>query len=87
MVENSLLMQLQADILDKPVVRPIVRETTALGAAYAAGLATGVYKNLEELRANWLKDRTWHPTLAAQEREQMYRQWKKAVSRSFDWAE
>jgi len=87
MVENSMLMQLQADILDKPVVRPIVRETTALGAAYAAGLATGVYKSLEELRANWLTDRTWNPTLPAQGREQMYRQWKKAVSRSFDWAE
>jgi len=87
MVENSLLMQLQADILDKPVVRPIVRETTALGAACAAGLATGIYKNLEELRANRLMDRTWNPTLPAQEREQMYRRWKKAVSRSFDWAE
>ena len=87
MVENNLLMQLQADILDKPVVRPTVRETTALGAAYAAGLATGVYKSLQELRANWLMDRTWHPTLPAQEREQMYRQWKKAVTRSLDWAE
>ena len=87
MVENNLLMQLQADILDKRVVRPIVRETTALGAAYAAGLATGVYKDLEDLRANWLMDRTWHPTLPAQQREQMYRQWKKAVTRSLDWAE
>ena len=87
MVEDNLLMQLQADILDKPVVRPTVRETTALGAAYAAGLATGVYKSVEELRANWLMDRTWHPTLPAQQREQMYRQWKKAVTRSFDWAE
>ena len=87
MVENGLLMQLQADVLDKPVVRPTVRETTALGAAYAAGLATGVYKSLQELRANWLMDRTWHPTLPSEQREQMYRQWKKAVTRSFDWVE
>jgi glycerol kinase len=87
MVENNLLMQWQADILAKPVVRPTIRETTALGAAYAAGLASGVYKNLGDLRSNWLMDRTWNPALAAEERERMYRQWQKAVTRSFDWEE
>jgi glycerol kinase len=87
MVENALLMQLQADFLNKPVVRPTVRETTALGAAYTAGLATGVYKNLDDLRANWQVDRTWQPALGDDLRERMYRQWKKAVSRSFDWEE
>jgi glycerol kinase len=85
MVGNNLLMQFQADILNKPVVRPITRETTALGAAYAAGLAVGFYKDLDDLRANWSVDRTWHPDLAEQKRQQMYRLWKKAVSRSFDW--
>jgi glycerol kinase len=87
MVENNLLMQCQADILAKPVVRPTIHETTALGAAYAAGLASGVYKNLDDLRANWQMDRTWKPALAADERERMYRQWQKAVTRSFDWEE
>lgn len=85
MVGNSLLMQFQADILDKPVVRPVIRETTALGAAYAAGLATGFYKNMDDLRANWSVDRTWHPQLASAKREEIYRLWKKAVTRSFDW--
>ncbi len=85
MVGNNLLMQFQADILNKPVVRPITRETTALGAAYAAGLAVGFYKDLDDLRANWSVDHTWHPDLADQRRQQMYRFWKKAVSRSFDW--
>jgi glycerol kinase len=87
MVENHLLMQCQADILAKPVVRPTIRETTALGAAYAAGLACGVYKNLEDLRQNWRMDRTWRPNLTTDQRERMYRQWKKAVTRSFDWEE
>ena len=85
MVENNLLMQIQADLLGRPVVRPKTRETTALGAAYAAGLAVGFFKNTEELRANWSVDRTWHPQMEADRREQMYRQWKKAVTRSFDW--
>jgi glycerol kinase len=85
MVENNLLMQFQADILNKPVVRPTIKETTALGAAYAAGLAVGFYKNLDDLRANWSVDHTWHPNLEAYKREEMYRLWKKAVTRSFDW--
>lgn len=85
MVENNLLMQFQADILGCPVVRPMTRETTALGAAYVAGLAVGFFKDTEELRANWSVDRTWNPQMEPSVREQMYRQWKKAVARSFDW--
>jgi glycerol kinase len=85
MVENNLLMQFQSDILDRPVVRPMTRETTALGAAYAAGLAVGFFKNTEELCANWSVDRTWKPQMEASTRETMYRMWKKAVTRSFDW--
>src|SRR6266436_2197386 len=84
MVANDLLMQFQADILNREVVRPVIQETTALGAAYAAGLAVGFFSGLEELRANWAVDRTWTPHLAETEREQLYRQWKKAVTRSFD---
>jgi glycerol kinase len=87
MVENNLLMQFQADILDRPVVRPMTRETTALGAAYAAGLAVGFFKNTEELCANWSVDRTWNPQMEASRRERMYAMWKKAVTRSFDWTD
>ena len=87
MVENNLLMQFQADILNRPVVRPSIKETTALGAVYAAGLAVGFYKNIDDLRANWSVDHTWHPNLETQKREEMYRQWKKAVTRSFDWVD
>ena len=85
MVGNELLMQFQADILNREVVRPVIQETTALGAAYAAGLAVGFFSGLDELRANWAVDRTWRPALSEEKREQMYRQWKKAVKRSFDW--
>jgi glycerol kinase len=87
MVANETLMQFQADILNRVVVRPVIQETTALGAAYAAGLAVNFFSGLEELRANWAVDRTWKPHLAEAEREQLYRQWKKAVTRSFDWIE
>lgn len=87
MVENDLLMQFQADILDRPVVRPATRETTALGACYAAGLAVGYFKDTEELRANWSVQQTWEPSMKPEKREQMYRKWKKAVTRSFDWEE
>jgi glycerol kinase len=87
MVENGLLMQFQADILDRAVVRPAVSETTALGAAYAAGLATGFYAGIEDLRAQWSVDRTWLPQMDAATRERMYAFWKKAVTRSFDWLE
>jgi len=87
MVANDLLMQFQADILNREVVRPVIQETTALGAAYAAGLAVKFFSGLEELQANWAVDRTWKPHLAETERQQMYQQWKKAVTRSFDWIE
>jgi glycerol kinase len=87
MVANGLLMQFQADILNRPVVRPAVRETTALGAAYAAGLAVGYFKNIDELRANWAVDRTWQPQMDRARRDNLYRMWKKAVTRSFDWEE
>jgi glycerol kinase len=87
MVANELLMQFQADILNRDVVRPVIQETTALGAAYAAGLAVKFFSGLEELRANWAVDRTWKPNLAEAERERLYKQWKKAVTRSFDWNE
>jgi len=87
MVANELLMQFQADILNREVVRPVIQETTALGAAYAAGLAVRFFSGFEELRANWAVDRTWKPHLAETERDELYRQWKKAVTRSFDWIE
>jgi glycerol kinase len=87
MVVNELLMQFQADILNREVVRPVIQETTALGAAYAAGLALNFFSGPEELRANWAVDRTWKPHMAEAEREKLYRQWKQAVTRSFDWIE
>src|SRR5256885_12642186 len=87
MVANELLMQFQADILNREVVRPVIQETTALGAAYAAGLGGNFFSGLAELRAKWAVDRTWKPCLAEAERERLYRQWKKAVTRSFDWME
>jgi glycerol kinase len=87
MVANQLLMQFQADILDVPVVRPKVTETTALGAAYAAGLAVGYWRNTDDLRANWGVDKTWTPSLAPERREALYKSWKKAVSRSLDWVD
>ena len=87
MVVDDLLMQFQADILDRPVVRPVTKDaTTALGAAYAAGLAVGYFKDLKDLRANWAVDRTWQPNLNNGKREEMYNLWKRAVTRSFDWA-
>jgi glycerol kinase len=87
MVENVLLMQFQSDILNRPVVRPVVKETTALGASYAAGLAVGFYKDFEELKANWAIDHTWNPHMEDDVREEKYRLWKKAVTRSFDWVD
>jgi glycerol kinase len=87
MVANDLLMQFQADILNREVVRPVIQETTALGAAYAAGLAVKFFGGLHELRANWAVDHVWKPHLAEAQREALYRQWKKAVTRSFDWVE
>ena len=80
---NNLLMQLQADILGVPVVRPVVAETTALGAAYAAGLAVGFWTSLDALRSNWKADRQWEPAWSADQREAAYAGWKKAVEKSF----
>jgi glycerol kinase len=85
MVENNLLMQFQADILDRPVIRPVIKETTALGASYAAGLAVGFFKNTEELQKHWAVDHTWKPNMDSSTREHLYRSWKKAVTRSFAW--
>jgi len=85
MVVNDLLMQFQADMLNAPVVRPRVAETTALGAAYAAGLAVGYWKNFSELRANWGVDREWQPDMAEDTRARLYANWKKAVTRTLNW--
>ena len=85
MVVNELLMQFQADVLGVPVIRPAVAETTSLGAAYAAGLATGFWNEIDDLRDNWAKDKEWTPQMDPDRREKEYAQWKKAVSRTFDW--
>jgi glycerol kinase len=87
MVYNELLMQFQADILGVPVVRPVVAETTALGAAYAAGMAVGFWTNLDDLRANWLMDKTWEPKMADAKRAELHKGWLKAVERTFNWIE
>jgi glycerol kinase len=87
MVANELLMQFQADLLAAPVVRPRITETTALGAAYAAGLAVGYWPDRSALKRNWSVDRRWQPAMPVQERERLYASWRKAVQRSFDWLE
>lgn len=87
MVFNELLMQFQADILNVPVVRPQVAETTALGAAYAAGLAVNFWKNLDELRSNWKADMAWQPRMDPESRKNLYRGWRKAVERTFNWVD
>jgi glycerol kinase len=87
MVYNNLLMQFQSDILGVPVVRPRVAETTALGAAYAAGLATGFWDTLEHLRQNWAVDHTWEPTMSQDDRAKRMQEWKKAVQRTMHWVE
>ena len=87
MVGNELLMQFQADILDVPVIRPSITETTALGAAYAAGLAVDFWSGLNDLRQNWTGDKTWQPAMATEIRKKSCREWEKAVRRTFDWIE
>jgi glycerol kinase len=87
MVVNNLLMQFQADILNVPVIRPVVSETTALGAAYAAGLAVGFWPNIDSLRDYWREDQRWMPTMSEEQRTVKYQGWKKAVTRTFDWVE
>jgi glycerol kinase len=87
MVGNELLMQFQADILGVPVIRPVVAETTALGAAYAAGLAVGFWEGEDDIRKNWAKDKEWTPSMDDATRDKTFGQWKKAVTRTFDWVE
>ncbi len=87
MVRNNLLMQFQADILGVPVVRPTIAETTALGAAYAAGLATGFWESLDDLRLNWQVSQTWEPHMDGELRERYYSGWLKAIERTFNWVE
>jgi glycerol kinase len=87
MVKNNLLMQFQADVLKRSVVRPAITEITALGACYAAGLAVGFFKDFEELRAQWSVGSRWTPQMADSTRDQLYRSWKKAVTRSFNWTD
>jgi glycerol kinase len=87
MVFNNTLMQFQADVLGVPVIRPKVAETTALGAAYAAGLAVGYWAEIEDLRENWAKDAEWEPKMDPAQRDAEYAQWKKAVTRTFDWVD
>ena len=84
---DNFLMQFQADIMDLPLRRPMIRETTALGAAYLAGLAVGFWKDLDEIRSLWTLDKVYTPQMEQPERERLMRQWHKAVSRSLDWEE
>ena len=87
MVQNDLLMQIQADVLQVPVIRPKVAETTALGAAYAAGYAVGFWQDLNEMRANWKKEKVWTPIPLSKLHTEKYNEWKKAVVRTFDWVD
>jgi glycerol kinase len=86
-VGNGLLMQFQADLLDVEVIRPVVAETTALGAAYAAGLAVGYWESEDDIRSNWAKDKSWTPSMDSAERERLYAGWQKAVTRTLDWVD
>ena len=86
MVVNETLMQFQSDILAVPVIRPVVNETTALGAAYAAGLAVGFWESEDDIRANWAVDKTWEPAMDEAESTRLYAEWNKAVERTYDWA-
>jgi glycerol kinase len=87
MVSNDLLMQFQADILERPVVLPSTKETTSLGAAYAAGLAVGFFSSVDALCRQWSAEKTWNPAMEQTRRERMYRHWRKAVTKTFDWVE
>ncbi|HIV87813.1 MAG TPA: glycerol kinase, partial [Candidatus Pygmaiobacter gallistercoris] len=84
---DGFLMQFQSDIMNLPLRRPMIRETTALGAAYLAGLAVGFWKDLDEIRQHWTLDKVYTPQMGEEERSRLMRQWHKAVSRSLDWAE
>jgi glycerol kinase len=86
MCSNDTLMQFQADLLGVEVVRPVIAETTALGAAYGAGLAVGVWSSLDEIESMWSEDARWSPAMAEEERSRLLGRWRQAVQRSFDWA-
>jgi glycerol kinase len=85
MVANELLMQFQADVLGVPVIRPSVTETTALGAAYAAGLAVGFWKDQAELKDRWAEDKRWEPQMDTETRDASLAKWREAVERTLDW--
>ncbi len=87
MIANNLLMQFQADLLGVDVVRPEVAETTALGSAYAAGIATGFWSGEDDVVANWTEGQRWSPSMSEDERSRLYRSWKKAVTKTFDWVD
>jgi glycerol kinase len=87
MVANDLMMQIQADLLNVPVIRPRVIETTALGAAYAAGMAVGYWQDTEQLKANWAEDKRWLPDMTAADRDKGVAGWQKAVTRTYDWVD
>jgi glycerol kinase len=87
MIQNNTLMQFQADILGVPVISPVVAETTALGAAYAAGLAVGFWSGLGQLRSRWQESKRWIPNMPDEERQRQIKLWKKAVTRTLDWVE
>jgi glycerol kinase len=87
MTDDDLLMQFQADIVNRPVVRPAIKETTALGAAFAAGLCVGLFRDFDDLRARWIEGRRWHPAMQDEERQRMLKLWTKAVSRSLNWVD
>jgi len=84
---NELCMQMQSDIMGIEIIRPVIAETTALGAAYAAGLAVGIWSGIDELRIQWQTSRQWRPTSTQQSRDEGYRQWKRAIERTLDWIE
>jgi glycerol kinase len=86
MIQNNTLMQFQADILGVPVISPVVAETTALGAAYAAGLAVGFWADLDQLKNRWQESNRWIPNMTDEERQRQIKLWKKAVTKSLDWA-
>ena len=87
MTANELLMEFQADQVGVPVVRPVVAETTALGAAYAAGIAVGFWEGEQDVIDNWAEEKRWEPTMDAEERDRLFRNWKKAVTKTFDWVD
>ena len=87
MIQNNTLMQFQADILNVPVISPVVTETTALGAAYAAGLAVGFWEDLDQLRSRWNECKRWIPNMDDAERQRQIKQWKKAVTKTLDWVD